>query len=226
MLRDLRAILDKTEYESLEEEQFQEAAAFLRRKQFIFSDGHGHRKHYELIRRFKGYFAHLFDAFGDELKIDESFGFIGFIPSTSNPPMKMLDTIFLLILAKLHDLEARRANTQNGRASPSPGILIDSFIELTGREKPKKVETKAALKRLEESGVIRLGENDKVSELPLIEVLPTIHVVVTDDYLDILKNFAKCDEEKASSDERMVNEYEQEDPIASVNEIATSGDRL
>lgn len=194
MLRDLRIILEKPGYESLVEEQFHEAAAFLRRKQFIFADGHGHRKHYELIRRFKDYFANLFNAFGDELKIDENFGYIGFIPSTANPPMKMLDTLFLLILAKLYDVEARRANTTHGRASPSPGILIDSYVEITGREKPKKTDTKAALKRLEEHGVIRLGETDEVSELPLIEVLPTIHLVATEDYLDILQNFVQSDE--------------------------------
>lgn len=189
MLRDLSKILDKPENSSLTEDDFQKAASIIRRKQFIWSDGHGQSKYYKLSLKFQDYFGDLFHAFGDEFIIDNHYGYCGILPNSPTPSMKLLDTIFLLILAKLYDGEARKACIENGRAHPSPALLIDTYIELTGKEKPKLGDTQAALSRLQSAGIILLGDKEDISELRSITVLPTISVVLNEQHLVLLEQF-------------------------------------
>ncbi|BCL73708.1 hypothetical protein TUMSATVNIG1_56910 (plasmid) [Vibrio nigripulchritudo] len=184
-------LLNKPENDHLDEDDFYQAAAQIRHKQFIWYDGHGQRSNYNLVLRNKEYFADLFGAFGDEFVLDNNFGFCGVIPKYHRGKMKQLDTLFLLILAKLYDTEARKACIENGKAKPSPSLLIDNYIELTGKEKPKYADTKEALYSLEKSGLISLGEKDETSELPTIVVLPTIKVILSEQYISLLERFAK-----------------------------------
>lgn len=197
MLRDLKMLLNKPENEHLDEDDFYQAAAQIRHKQFIWYDGHGQRSNYNLVLKHKEYFADLFGAFGDEFVVDNNFGFCGVIPKYHRGKMKQLDTLFLLILAKLYDTEARKACIENGKAKPSPSLLIDNYIELTGREKPKYADTKEALYSLEKSGLISLGEKDEISELPTIVVLPTIKMVLSEQYISLLERFATGTDEQS-----------------------------
>ena len=194
MLRDLKVILDRPENDYLTSENFYQTAALIRRKQFIWSDGHGQSKHYNLTVKFQEYFENLFGAFGDSFVVNNHFGFCGILPNTALPTMKALDTIFLLILAKLYDSEARKACIENGRAHPSPALLIDTYVELTGREKPKLSDTLAAFKRLASSGIIVLGEKDEISDLPKITILPTISMVLNEKYIVHLEKFTSKEE--------------------------------
>lgn len=198
MLRDLRILLDKPENEHLDEDDFYQAAAQIRRKQFIWYDGHGQRTNYNLVLKYKEYFANLFGAFGDEFILDNNFGYCGVIPKYHRGKMKQLDTLFLLILAKLYDTEARKACIENGKAKPSPSLLIDNYIELTGKEKPKISDTKEALNSLEKSGLISLGEKDEASELPTIVVLPTIKVILSEQYISLLERFTDDKDEQST----------------------------
>ncbi|MEH6555927.1 DUF4194 domain-containing protein [Pseudoalteromonas tetraodonis] len=197
MLRDLKILLDKPENEHLDADDFYQAAAQIRRKQFIWYDGHGQRTSYNLVLRHKEYFSNLFSAFGDEFVLDNNFGYCGVIPKYHRGKMKQLDTLFLLILAKLYDTEARKACIENGKAKPSPSLLIDNYLELTGKEKPKFADTKEALYSLEKSGLISLGEKDEASELPTIVVLPTIKVILSEQYISLLERFAEDKNEQS-----------------------------
>jgi len=191
MLRDLKILLDKPENDHLEADDFYQAAAQIRRKQFIWYDRHGQRSNYNLVLKYKEYFSNLFGAFGDEFVLDNNFGYCGIIPKYHRGKMKQIDTLFLLILAKLYDTEARKACIENGKAKPSPSLLIDNYIELTGKEKPKYSDTKEALYSLQRSGLISLGEKDEASELPTIVVLPTIKVILSGQYISLLERFAE-----------------------------------
>ncbi|NOH46470.1 DUF4194 domain-containing protein [Vibrio rotiferianus] len=215
MLRDLKLLLNKPENDHLVDDDFYQAAAQIRHKQFIWYDGHGQRSNYNLVLKHKEYFSDLFGAFGDDFVLDNNFGFCGVIPKYHRGKMKQLDTLFLLILAKLYDTEARKACIENGKAKPSPSLLIDNYIELTGKEKPKYADTKAALYSLEKSGLISLGEKDEISELPEIVVLPTIKVVLSEQYISLLEGFAKgtddpivvrAEEEKITTTVEVTNE--------------------
>lgn len=191
MLNDLHKIITRLNGKELDPKDFKQAARLLRKRQFLWADRSRDRKHYELIRRFEEYFRDLFDAFDDELIIDLQFGYIGIIPRAStDSTMGMLPTLMLLILARLHDIESRRACTVNGRATPSPELLVDTYVELTGRAKPKLSELNLALDIIRRHNVIEVGEKLESSDMNAITILPNIHRVVNAQYLQTLKLFA------------------------------------
>lgn len=191
MLRELERLIEKHQEFGFSISDFEDAASTLRQRQFLWADMRGQRKHYDLVVRCRDYFEDLFGAFGDTLIIDNQFGYCGFIPRHSKPALNRLQTIYLLILAKLHDAESRKACTENGRSKPSPGLLIDAYTQITEREKPKRQETMEALRRLEKQSVIQLGDVDEQFELPMITIMPNIHRVVDSLFLDALDRFAE-----------------------------------
>lgn len=193
MLRELEKITESSS-NPFTEEELTGAAARLRERQFIFKDKRGQSKTYDILAHQQAYFAELFSAFGDEFFVDTHFGYCGIIPAFSRPILKQLETIFLLILAKMHDLECRKARSENGRTNPSESILLDEYCQTTGREKPKAAETKAALERLAKVGVIELGEMNELSEMREIIILPSIMRVVSSRYLENLNAFSAIPE--------------------------------
>jgi hypothetical protein len=191
MLNDLSKVAVKSGGKELDPEDFKHAARLLRKRQFLWADRTHDRKYYDFIRRFEEYFRNLFDAFDDELIQDRQFGYVGIIPRvSSDSTMGLLPTLILLILARLHDLESRRACTVNGRAMPSPELLVDTYIELTGRPKPKQSDLNQALEVLRRHNVIELGDKQESSDMQAITILPNIHRVVNSQYLQTLELFA------------------------------------
>jgi hypothetical protein len=156
----------------------------------VWREERGHKKNYDLITTFPDYFTDLFDAFGDEVFFDKHFDYCGLIPRSGSPLLAKRDTIFLLILGKLHDGEALKAATDNGRSQPSEALLLDEYEKLTGQEKPKSVETRESLKRLERAGIIKLGEINQDSNMNLITILPSIMRVLNSDFLNQLASFS------------------------------------
>jgi len=206
MLRDLEKLVDQNEKSSLTEDDFIATTELLLAKQFIWQDGHGQNKHYEMTRRFREYFENLMDALGRDLVIDEKFGYCGWVPRNASPTLPKLETIYLLLLAKLHDIECRRACTENGRSMPTPGALIQAYCELTQREKPSRQRTIEALKRLKDQSIIRLGDKDETSDLPQITVLPTILSVVNRTFLEELECFTEGVIDESEEAEDVVDE--------------------
>ncbi len=195
MLRDLEKILDARENAAIEAAEIIETAAALRRRQFIWQDARGQGRHYDLLVRFESYFRDLFGAFGDQFFVDSHYRYCGIIPAGNGPALKQLETIFLLILAKLHDNEARNARTVNGRTSPSGEILLEEYSTITGKEKPLQRDAYAALERLAKYGVIQLGDINPETEMRIITILPSITRVVNQSFLDELALFTGIDDD-------------------------------
>jgi hypothetical protein len=206
MLRDLDKVVEQAEKSGLTEVDIIATTEVLLAKQFVWMDGHGQNKHYNLVINYREYFENLMDALGRDMVFDQKFGFCGWVPRSSAPTLPKLETIFLLLLAKLHDVECRRACTENGRSMPSPGALTQAYTELTRREKPPRNLSVQALKRLEKQSVIRLGNIDEASNLPQLTVLPTILTVVNRTFLDELECFAEgvIDEDDIVAEEEAV----------------------
>ncbi|MCP4597879.1 DUF4194 domain-containing protein [Neptuniibacter sp.] len=219
MLNDLSKIVAKSIGKELDPDDFRNAARLLRKRQFLWAEKSHDRKHYELIRRFEDYFRDLFDAFDDEFIIDNQFGYIGIIPRlSSDSTMGLLPTLLLLILARLHDLESRRACTVNGRATPSPELLVDTYIELTGRPKPKQSDLNQALEVIRKHNVIEIGDKQESSEMQAITILPNIHRVVNNQYLQTLELFA-LEHNREFPKALHIEELDEDLPNGSVQEV-------
>jgi hypothetical protein len=193
MLRDLQKLVDSNELSGLTEESFEETASILRQHQFVWRDKRGHSKHYDILVKYQDYYSNLFGAFGDLFFVDHHFGYCGIIPRSNTPVLKLRETLFLLLLARLHDGECRKACTENGRSSPSEDILLDQYVELTGKDKPKLSETKESLDRLVRYGVIELGSLNPDTELRKITILPSIMRVVNTSFIKDLEAFSVKD---------------------------------
>lgn len=196
MLKELDKIVrenEALEKKGYDQADLERAAAMLRRYQFIWKDGHGHKKTFDILVKYREYYSDLFAAFGDQFFVDDIYGYCGFIPKAKIPhnSLRKLETILLLILAKLHDEESRKACTEKGRSFPSEVLLIDEYMRLTNEIKPVKVELNAALKTLKGMGVIELGIINPHSEMHRITVLPSIMRVVTEEYIAELLNFTE-----------------------------------
>jgi hypothetical protein len=192
MLRELQTIVENHTKIGFESE-LQDAAAALRAHQFIWKDKRGHSRHYDLLVHHQKYFENLFGAFGDSFFVDHHFGYCGILPRANTPALKLKETLFLLILAKMHDHECRKACTENGRSSPSESLLIDEYEALTGKPKPSKAETRDALERLAKCGVIELGAVNSETEIRMITILPSIMKVVNKNFLEELLVYVKTD---------------------------------
>ena len=201
MLKDLEQILDKPENDHMHERDFEAAASYLLQKQFIWADGHGQKRHYDLMVRFSDYFETLFDAIGFDFVRDYKYGYCGILPRSGLPVMRKFDTLILLLLAKMHDEQSRKACTERGCSTPCLGVLLDLYTQLTGLEKPTRPDLLASLKTLARHGVIQIGDMDEQLNLPKITVTPAITHVVTADFLTSLEAYSEQDETTINFDE-------------------------
>ncbi|WP_257292571.1 DUF4194 domain-containing protein [Endozoicomonas sp. ONNA1] len=204
MLHELSRLVDSNEQYGFTELDFQQAAAKLRANQFIWKEKRGHSRIYDILVKYETYFSKLFAAFGDDFFVDPHFGYCGIIPSAARPQLKQLETIYLLLLAKMHDLECRKACSENGRTKPSEAHLLDEYCAVTGREKPKPSETRSALDRLEKMGIIEQGEKNSETEMRSLTILPSIIRVVTGDFLASLELF--CDKNSLQEEKKQNSE--------------------
>lgn len=201
MLKDLEIILDKPENDYLHEREFESASSVLLNRQFIWVDGFGQKKQYDLVNRFFDYFETLFDAFGFNLVRDYKYGYVGIVPRHGVPMMRKLDTLLLLLLVKMHDEQSRKACTERGRSTPCLAVLLDLYEQLTGLEKPSRGDFLASIKRIARHGVIHIGDVDEQYNLPTIVVTPAITQLVTPDFIAKLDAFVDTHMEDSDKDE-------------------------
>jgi hypothetical protein len=210
MLRDLSKIIEKANDLGISEAELQAAAAALRADQFVWKDKHGHGRFFDVINTFPEYFEDLFEAFGDSFEINSNYGFCCIIPASTKPVLRLNETIFLLILAKMHDGEMRKGCVDFGRSKPSATLLLDEYEKLTGKKKPNEKTTKDALARLAKYGIIELGEMDDETKMRQITVLPSIMKVVSETFLEDLKELVSSDEPYPLIEEGMTSEGDED----------------
>lgn len=214
MLIDLKRILNDSA-NKYEENDFLEAANRIRTNQFVWSDKHGDSKVFKIARKHKEYFVQLFSAFGDQFFIDDHFSYCGILPRLNQNKIKKIDTIFLLILARMHDSQIRKGAVEYGRSHPPAEILLDEYATLLPSSvKPKETEAKEALQRLKKFGVIELGAIQEHNRMPIITILPSIMRVVSKDYVEALNDFKEDptldleDELKTNNRESAISDQE------------------
>lgn len=185
MLRDLKHLLDRND--ELSEADFKSAANALLTRQFLYLADE--RPHYRLITDHFEYFHALFDALGWQLYLDQDFGYVGVLPGDEETYLRLdlTETLFLFIarLAFEEGVEARQ--TQDGKVHLSAADLLERYGVLTHRESPKKSDYIGLLKRFQRHGLLRLGDEDAVTGLPRIALLPALRQVAGDHCLERLE---------------------------------------
>ncbi len=163
----------------------------IRRQWFLRADA-GKRQLFNLAVQFQQELTVLYHLMGYQLVVDEHFGLVGIMPKRFKArTLPKLTSILALILRQLHHSESLKGCTDAGISEPPPGLVCDTYSQLTKTELPSKREMNDALEQLADIGLIRLSkEVCEQSKMHFISVLPSIEYVIDDAYMLHLAKFA------------------------------------
>lgn len=177
-----------------ESSDFRNAAYQLLSCQVIYENAHGQGPSYRLIDRYRETFRDVFDLLGISLKFDPDYRYIAAIPTAEKqPPMRLLESLLLLVLRKAYHEHALRGNLDAGAAVLSIEELHELYRAETSRELPNEVgalrETLVPMKMF---GVLKITQTDSGSDQPFdISILPGICAVVSEATIGRLTDYTK-----------------------------------
>jgi hypothetical protein len=189
MLNDLRRLLDREPPNGATELDFRDAAQALLRRQFLYVDQERDARHYRLVVRHQEYFRNLFDAIGWQIHEDQDFGLVGLLPDDEENYLALdLEQTLVLFVARLMFEEGIEAHeTREGCVHAAGEDLLARYEALTHRERPRLPVFRDILKLFRRHGLVRLGEDDPVSRLPSLALLPALRLIAGDRYLERLE---------------------------------------
>jgi len=188
MLNELRRLLDK--HADLSEADLRSAANALLTQQFLYLENDRQLSQYRIITRHIDYFIDLFDALGWQLLVDNDFGYVGILPSDEESylPLKLEQTLFLFIARLIFEEGVETRQTQNGRVYVSSEDLLARYESLTHRVRPKITDYGDILKLFQHHGLVVREEDDPVTKLPRLALLPALRQVAGDHIMERLES--------------------------------------
>lgn len=188
MLTDLRRLLDR-EPTGHTEADFRDAAQALLSRQFLYLDQEREARHYRLILRNLEYFRDLFDALGWQIHADQDFGYVGLLPDDEESylPLDLEETQFLFVARLMFEEGVEARETREGRVHVDAEDLLARYEALTRRERPRLQAFRQLLKLFQRHGLVRIGDDDPVTRLPRLALLPALRLIAGDRYLERLE---------------------------------------
>lgn len=203
MFNEVRSL---TGSQDVTEAEIAESAAYLLKKQFIFREQHGDRRHYAFIDKYWLLFEKAFAFFGATLEIYHEAGFMGYKPMRDFSSLKIVETSILLVLRLLYHDEKISGASEFSAVMISGERFYSAYRKLTGRDDlATKGSLNEALTPLRQKSIIRMGDEDSESDMRDIIILPSIEVVVDKEHatnlLDGIINAAANNKQKELIDE-------------------------
>lgn len=188
MLNELRRLLDK--HADLSEADLRGAANALLTQQFLYLENDRQLSQYRIITRHIDYFSDLFDALGWQLLVDNDFGYVGILPSNEESylPLNLEQTLFLFIARLMFEDGVETRQTQNGRVYVSSEDLLARYESLTCRVRPKITDFRDILKLFQHHGLVVREEDDPITKLPRLALLPALRQVAGDHIMERLES--------------------------------------
>jgi hypothetical protein len=189
MLIDLRRLLDRELPNGTTETDVRDAAQALLGRQFLYIDQERDARHYRLIVRHQEYFRNLFDAIGWQIHEDQDFGLVGLLPDDEENylPLDLEQTLMLFIARLVFEEGIEAHETREGCVHVASEDLLARYEALTQRDRPRLPVFRDMLKLFRRHGLVRHGEDDPVSGLPLLALLPALRLVAGDRYMERLE---------------------------------------
>jgi len=189
MLNELRRLLDK--HDDLSEDDLRGAANALLTQQFLYLENDRQLPQYRIITQHIDYFNDLFDALGWQLLVDNDFGYVGILPSDEESylPLNLEQTLFLFIARLMFEDGVETRQTQNGRVYVSSEDLLTRYESLTHRIRPKANDYRDILKLFQYHGLVVREEDDPVTRLPRLALLPALRQVAGDHIMERLEGY-------------------------------------
>ncbi len=201
MLNDLRRLLDREPPNSATEADFREAAQALLGRQFLYVDQERDARHYRLVVRHQEYFRNLFDAIGWQIHEDQDFGLVGLLPDDEENylPLDLEQTLVLFIARLMFEEGIEAHETREGCVHVASEDFLVRYEALTHRERPRLPVLRDILKLFRRHGLVRLGEDDAVSRLPSLALLPALRLIAGDRYMERLEAYLRSPDAPAEN---------------------------
>lgn len=177
MLNELRRLLEK--HVALTEADLRNAANALLTQQFLYLENDKQLPHYRLVTQHIEYYRDLFDALGWQLLVDNDFRYVGILPSDEETylPLNLEETLLLFIAAQMFEEGVETRQTRNGRVYVSSEDMLARYESLTRRDRPKITDFRDSLKLLQRHGLILKEDDDPVTKLPRLALLPALRQI-------------------------------------------------
>jgi hypothetical protein len=197
MLGDMEEVLSRLSAHERDAaaDDIRQAARALLERQFVFGDDFQGRRRYETVRRFKGYFADLFDGFGFDLVFDEREQLAGIVnrQGATMRRMHVDETVFLVALRVVYEQRVRDYMLgEHGRALTNMAEVWSLIEERTHRVRPAITRCRAIADSLARNGIVRMLPPSPDGDAP-IEIRPVIARVVTVASAETLERWARSE---------------------------------
>jgi hypothetical protein len=194
VISDMKNLLAR--YEDVEELALKEAAYNLLARQFLLQQKGRHRKHYDLVARFPGYFGNLMEALNHELVVNEERGYVGAVPLDYTRRMSLAETLVLFTLRYLYD-EAVMNFSANEDGTVE--ITVEDFEirhhQFTRRDLPKsKGEFEALIAPFIRCAILEHGADEERPEIDRLRILPTITALLNGDVVKRIEVYLKAED--------------------------------
>jgi hypothetical protein len=209
MLNELRRLLEK--HVALTEADLRNAANALLTQQFLYLENDRQLPHYRLVTQHIEYYRDLFDALGWKLLVDNDFGYVGILPSDeeSYQPLSLEETLLLFIAAQMFEEGVEARQTRNGRVYISSEDMLARYESLTRRDRPKITDFRDTLKLLQRHGLVFKEDDDPVTKLPRLALLPALRQIAGERIMTRLESYlskARHDESEVIAEDARYDE--------------------
>lgn len=184
-------------------EQFKDAAYQLLCSQVLYENERAQRVAYGVVNSHRSAYAELLGYFGMRLRHSEDFRFVCAVPEgDKQPPISLMDTLFVLVLRKLwHDRALQADLKDGGVASVTIEETQEAFRAATGRElDDKSSELRERVSRAKRFGIARDVRATEGDQPFTIDILPGIIEIVSEGALAKLVLHQQAENAKARSD--------------------------
>lgn len=196
MLKELKKVVEES---GKDVQEFQQAANYLLSHQFVSAYKHGQRKYFLLIETYQSYFAHVFEALGMKLYVNENERLLGLLPIEREAFIKLKtdETLFLLVMRQIYEEKIENFEVDNGFVATHTHAILERYVQLVKREIPNETRFKDILTLLSRHGVLIKGKAyEEDSKNLAIHITPVVRLVVTEAYLRQLESFNGSDAEQ------------------------------
>ncbi|WP_018234233.1 DUF4194 domain-containing protein [Thioalkalivibrio thiocyanodenitrificans] len=194
MISDLKNLLAR--HEDIEESAIKEAAYNLLARQFLLQHKGRHRKHYDLVVRFPGYFRNLMEALNYELVISEERGYVGAVPLDYTRRMSLAETLVLFTLRYLYD---EAVTNFSANEDGTVELTVEDFEirhhQFTKRDLPKtKGDFDALIAPFIRCAILEHGADEEHPEIERLRILPTITALLNGEAIKRIEVYLRAED--------------------------------
>jgi hypothetical protein len=170
---------------------FQEAAYLLVTRQVLYRREPRQKSAYDLVCAHEKEFTEAMRLMGLALHVDALNAYVAVVPEVEvDNPFDLTTTLLMLVVRRLYHEQKLSGELRNGAAAVAVPDLVQSYIDMTGREiDGREAPLRDLMQPLKQSGLVRfekISDGYAESQPFYIEVLPAVEHLVGEQFVERL----------------------------------------